>query len=479
MKDSGRAVIWSSNDPLWNEDYHAVSAFDAYLIWEHDGDFQAALQGAAQLLGLELTLAHVARPIIDQVRDWLTSADLSRYVADEHKAQRRLEGGTIRPEYRSGHTDKLTAALALDIMHKAGRAQGCSTYYRRIVETQNSDGVPVAPLTHPTVKAALTRLAFLFDVDEVDRGILISLRRDFLRNVVGVDLISFTTEYLNSESRYSVVKLTQTTLDYQHVKNDDAFLTGAARPVKERMRRVAREFGDIAGVTYPQLMATMTPGLSTFAPAIITALIEAGGTGCTVEDLRESSGASLSQVRKILRGLRHAGLESHRQYKSPSLHFLPVDAYDRIKQELAPKLKTYGLGLTRLDKMLETRQRWAEQEAKKAANEGDKRLAEKRVTLAQERRLKLQPLLHPERSEAQHKDQVYTIVYRPQPQQPEAPAMPEPGRLAWDRWFALGNKAKSNGGLLNADELDEFNSLTAVLPDAAAYVQTVQWDGVA
>ena len=61
----------------------------------------------------------------------------------------------------------------------------------------------------------------------------------------------------------------------------------------------------------------------------------------------------------------------------------------------------------------------------------------------------------------------------------QAPAMPEPGRLAWDRWFTLGNKAKSNGGLLNADDLGEFNGLTVVLPGAAAYVQAVQWDGAA
>lgn len=409
IKDNGRAVIWSSNDPLWNEGYHAVSAFDAYMIWEHDGNFQEALAGAAQLLGLQLTLAHVARPVIDRVRDWLVSADLSLHVADEHKAQRRREDGTTRPEYRSGHNDKLTAALVLDIMHKAGRAQDVVTYYRRIAEAQNSAGISVSPLTHKTVAAALTRLSFMFDVAEADRGISVSLRKDFLQNV-GVDLIRFPTEYLNSESGYSVGNLTKTTLDYMRVKNDDAFLTGTARPVKERMKRVAREFGDIAGVTYPELMATVAPGLSTFAPAIITTLIESGGSGCTYDDLCASSGASLGQARRIVRGLRAIGLESHRQYKAPSIHFLPADAYDRIAQELTPKLKTYGLGVHRLDKQLEHRQRWAEEEvkaAKKSGNAGDQRLAEKRVALAQERRLKLQPLLHPERTADQHKEQVY------------------------------------------------------------------------
>ena len=418
MKDSGRAVIWSSNDPLWNEDYYAVTAFDAYMIWEHDGDFPAAQAGAAQLLGLQLTLAHVARPIINQVREWLTGADLSRHVADEHKAQRRLEDGTTRAEYRSGHNDKLTAALVLDIMHKAGRAQDVSTYYRRIAEAQNSAGISVSPLTHKTVAAALTRLAFMFDVIPMEKGIKVSLRREFLSAVVEVDLIRFPTEYLNSELGYLVGNLTQTTLDYMRVKNDDAFLTGTARPVKERMKRVARECGDIAGVTYPELMATVAPGLSTFAPAIITTLIEAGGSGCTYDDLCAASGASLGQARKIVRGLRASGLESHRQYKAPSIHFLPADAYDRIAQELAPTLKTYGLGVHRLDKQLEHRQRWAEEEvkaAKKSGNAGDQSLAEKRVALAQERRLKLQPLLHPERSAEQHKEQVYITPDRRRP----------------------------------------------------------------
>ena len=477
MKDSGRAVIWSGNDPLWNEDYHAVSAFDAYMIWEHDGDFQVALQKAATLLGLELTLAHVARPVIDEVREWLTTADLSLHVADEHKAQRQLEDGTARAEYRSGHTDKLTAALVLDIMHKAGRAQDCATYARRIAEARNSGGVPVAPVT-----AALRRLAFMFDGVQVDKSLRISLRKGFLADVAKVDLIRFTTEYLNNESRYLVVNLTQTTLDYQRFKSDDAFLTGTARPVKERVKRIVRECGDIAGVTYPDVMATVAPGLTTFAPAIITTLIEAGGSGCTVDDLRAASGGSLGQVRKVLRGLRAVGLESHRQYKAPSIHFLPADAYERITEELAPKLRTYGLGLTRLDKQLQTRQEWAKREEAEAAKAGDteaQQWAAKRAAIAAERRLKLQPLLHPERTAEQHKDQVYTAIYRPLPQPPQAPAMPEPGRLAWDRWFALGNKSKRNGGLLNADDLDEFNGLTVVLPGAAAYVQRVQWDGVA
>lgn len=454
---NGKALAWSSNDPLFNDEYHAITAFDAYKIWEHNGDFVAALRGAARLLGLELALVDVARRVASHVKEWIVGADFAPYVANEYKAKRRMGDDTYRLEYRSGHTDKLIASLVLDGMIKAGKALGFTTSARRLVATVNSDGIGAAVCGVNTASSALTRLSFMFDVTTERSGITVSLRRDFVERV---DCVRSRTSILDSEY-IEVRDLTQSTLDYDTYKGDDAFLTGTAKPVRARVKRTAREMADIDGATYPALMEVIPSGLSTFAIPMVTALLEAGGTGCTLDDLRAASGASVSRVRSVLATLSNAGLvESHRQYKAQSIHFIVPDAFDRIKREVAPKLRTYGLGVHRLDKQLEQVQHWAEKEADEAREEGDTdkaRMAEYRAQRAAKRREPLLAHLHPDWDDAMIDDQVYASVYSPQ-RTPQAPEMPPAGDLSWYRLCELTGK-----NLLTQAEFVELWELNQLL----------------
>lgn len=413
---------------------------------------------------------------IARVKEWAITADLSCYVADEHKPLRTLKDGTERAIYYGGRHDKPAIALVLDGMQHAGKTQGFATSGRQLVTTNNSDGVPVAVMDHKTALAALRRLSFMFEVNWDASPIRVSLRPEFVASLPKVDMPTFPTSEQIEGTLIEVGKSDTSTL-YDLYKGDDAFLTGTARPVKQRMKRIAREFGDIAGVTFPELMKAVAPGLSTFAIAIIAALQDAGGSGCTVEDLRGASGASQSQVSKILRTLRKYGkVESHRQYKAPSLHFIVPNAFEEIKRDVAPHLKTYGAGVHRYDKQLERVQSWATLEAEKARKEGDEeaaRLAEKRANRAAQKRFTPVAVIYPDMTKQELGEHIYAPVFWPTPKAIEAPAMPAPGDLAWERWFVLGNK-----GFLDADEYSEFAQLTKILPGAAAYLDKVAWNGV-
>ncbi|MBK8468014.1 MAG: winged helix-turn-helix transcriptional regulator [Chloracidobacterium sp.] len=61
---------------------------------------------------------------------------------------------------------------------------------------------------------------------------------------------------------------------------------------------------------------------------VVDGLLNAGGSGTTVDELTQSFGLTKSLVATIIRKLRDMGLiESHRQHKAPSSHIIEAHAF--------------------------------------------------------------------------------------------------------------------------------------------------------
>jgi DNA-binding transcriptional regulator GbsR (MarR family) len=339
-------TTFSSRDPLFNEDYHPNAAFDIIRIWEHDGDFKKATVACAKRLGMEMALPDVAMKAVAMAKTWLTDVDLSAHVADEYKALCVGKDGIEYRRYTGGDTDKKIAYAVLAGMHRAGHAWRYETSYRQIATTRNSDGVPVMVKSPATVGKALARLGFMFDVTQEEKRTVITLRRDFVAVVVSrlntsKDLSDFL-EVFNLDTT-----TTETDALFGTLWADDAYAVGGA-PLPRSIWRAMKETVDRRAFE-----AAFPAGLSCFAIPMIAGLLDAAGSGATIDELQEASGASKGRVGTILRTLRQFGLvESHRQFKAPSIHFIVPDAFKLIHDDIAPKLRTYGQGVNRLDRDL-------------------------------------------------------------------------------------------------------------------------------
>ena len=471
--DTARNIAWtySSNDPIFNEDYNQNSPFDIFKIWEHDGDFNRAKVAAAKLLGMELALPELAMKAVQLVKDWLISADLAPYVADEHKALLEvLPDGTERRRYSGGHTDKLIANLVLDGMQRAGFAWNYHTSYRRIATTKNSDGVPVMSKSTGTVGKSLGRLAFMFDVVQDGGRTTLTLRRDFVATVVKDRVIRSNTdkdppdllEVFDLITRGDDEITTGALVDLY--KADDAYQTHTSPAVRKQTRRILRDHDQsghrIEGVTMAALLAVIPSGLSIFAIPLIAALLAAGGTGCTYVDLVAATGGTKSRVAAIVRILRYFGLvESHTAPFTPSIHFIVPNAFALIHDDVTPRLRTYGAGVTRLDRDLERQAAGNERRAaNKDLSDDERKQAERRAARAKHRRMETFAHLHPEWSKAEVTDYVYAATPPRIERTPRAPQMPAPGELAWFRLTTLTGKER-----LTADEYGEMQTLDRVL----------------
>ena len=387
-----KVIIHSSNDPLFDEDYHPRSPFDIFCILEHDGDYGAALEAAATELGMHTPKQ--ARAIIAAAKEYILTHDIGEHVPAELKAQRRHEDGSTTPEYRTRPKDTQILSRILDICHTAGRVKEVVVNAYQVVRTTNSHGQMVEIASYKTVATVLARHTWLFDVTPiVDKPNTWAL-------TLKVDVIRFPPSYKHTEELFSGNLITST---FDTWKADDQYSSGTSSVVRAALRAEAlaeREPGDDDSEVvdrYRAKLAELHPGLQVMAIPIIDYMQQHPGVGTTAQELAAEFGLTLSSVNGVLRKLRAMGLvESMRQYKAPSLHFIYDNAFQQI-DERAHEFRTYNAAVNRLAKSLEKAQ--AHTETRIAINQATGQdtapLESRHQRIVQQRRRAL-ATLHPE-----------------------------------------------------------------------------------
>ncbi|MCB0123664.1 MAG: MarR family transcriptional regulator, partial [Caldilineaceae bacterium] len=336
-------TTFSSNDPLFNDNYHPVDSFNAMQIWEHDGDFLAALDSAALDVGMFTTRQE--RALVDALKDYILTNDIGQHIPEE-KRTRHKNGGTV---YRTRNTDVRILSQILDIMYMAGRIADVRVNAYQVVRGIDSHGQRVETHSHKTVAPVLQRHGWLFSVEDSDKANTwhLSLR---------VDVSTFP---LNIKELLITLGGKVETSTFDHWKNDDVYGSGTSGVVRSALRAEAlaeRDPGENDGAVtdrYRAKLAELTPGLQAMAIPIIEAITNAGGSGITTPELAEAFGLTASSVNGTLRKLRNMGLiESHRQYKAPSIHFATGELFAEI-DERRHEFRTYNAGVNRLAKSLE------------------------------------------------------------------------------------------------------------------------------
>lgn len=488
INDHGKAFAYSSSDPLWNPESHAVSSYDVFLLYEHNGDKRAALHAAARELGCEHLLT-ADRDRADLALTWLESADLSSLVDDVHKPL--IRGRRV---YRSAHNDRKLLEQILEGMIKAGRNSGYKTSARQLCEATNSDAMLVAPMSPTTALASLTRLSFAVESTRIDGCLTLALRTDFFESIVKPKM---DTPSFNNDQRV-VSSLDVTTRTH---RNDDAYLVGTSRAVKLRAKALVLKLTQdtatvqadhgvldaqqtkLENIQAADLISSMPSGLSVFGPPIVKCLIESGGTGCTLADLMLASGASKSRVSSVLKILRDAGLvESERHPLAPSVHYAKrLDLFTAVKQELQPRQRTFGLGIHRADRNLERLQRCAERDRQLAEKEDDREavaLADKRLARLDSKRKVTVQQIHEWMNPKQVADHVHSpnVGHRFSKMSlhfgRKAPDQ-SPTAHAWDRLTELTGKP-----LLTDQEFAELYHLDSVLKAGVPFTESVFLDRI-
>ena len=386
-----KVTTFSSNDPLFHEDYHPRSPFDIFCTWAHDGDYVAALEAAAAELGMHTPKQ--ARAIIAAAKEYILTHDIGDHVPAELKAQRKQADGSTRPEYRTRPTDTLILARILDICHTAGRVVGVNVNAYQVVRATDSHGQMVEIASYKTVATVLARHTWLFDVTPVvDKPNTWAL-------TLKVDVIRFPPSYKHTED----ARWKSNHDNFDHWKHDDQYGKGTSSVVRSALRAEAlaeREPGDddFAVVDrYRAKLAELHPGLQVMGIPIIDCMLQHPGVGSTASELAAEFGLTISSVNGVLRKLRVMGLvESMRQYKAPSLHFIYDNAFQQI-DERAHEFRTYNGGVNRLAKSLEKAQ--AHTETRIAINQATGQdtapLESRHQRIVQQRRRAL-AVLHPE-----------------------------------------------------------------------------------
>jgi hypothetical protein len=435
--------------------------------------------------------------MIDQYRRLAEFGDWARIIP----VDRQSANG-----YLTGQTDRRLFLNLLDILERTGRVEEVTVSYRQLTTRTDSNGVSVAIGSLTTAKKFLDRVnGVLLTYTTTDRSTVVSL----------VPVVSRSDTSQQSSSMTEVSDLLTTGSVVSPHLADDAFAIGTARWAREvidaekrvlmadnppyqeatiaykaalaskpaDMAEMARLIGADTLATYRELCeraaADFLPGLGMFGLLVIADLLD--NPRSDKQSIADRRGLKLSSVATVLRKLDAWGLvETEQAFGGRKLYTLVGDVFGEIAERL-PEARTYRIGVQRLDRQLESAKYWAEKEAADAEREGDEerqQLAAARVTRLANRRMATAAALHPELTGEELLRWVFSPVYIETPKSMEAPAMPAPGDLAWQRWLSLGNKAAQNSGLLDADNYGEFAELTKVLPGAAAYVGRVAWNGV-
>lgn len=367
--DSNTSYHHNTSDPLYSEE-HACSPFDVFCKYQHSGDVRSAVKAAAKLLGMEYKRATDEAPgdhgpLLAGGKLWIRTNSFAEFIPAELKGQ----------HYRTDGTDTKVADAVLCLMEKLNRLTVRTG--RRILGA-------AAGVGGATVQRSLTRLhGWLFDVQTTDEGIVITLRDD----------VRFA--HLSHKNRADpMVAQVRETNEYSPHKADDAFLTGTSRQVKERCGEAAI----VAGGSVKEWLETFPKGFGETALRVRDALARCGEM--TAQELADETGKTKGAIWRACRRMEAEGLiESSREGpRAPKVYSPALDFWERVA-EMTPTLRTYGLGLEREAKRLESAKRWTAKEQKKAREAGDqeaKARLDKRQKRLSNQQVEVLKKLHPE-----------------------------------------------------------------------------------
>lgn len=389
--------------------------------------------------------------------------------------------------YMTGQTDRKLFDNLLSIMERAGRFANVSVSYRQLITATNSDGQRVALASVQTAKHFIDRLnGVLFTTAQGEFGTVFTLVAPVVNRL----------DTSNNNMDVKEVSNLLTTGNYTSRKADDAFATGTARWAREvidaEKQRLMNEnpLYREASITYKaalaskpanmvemrqligvelftayrelltQAAADFLPGLGTFGLLVIADLLD--NPGSDRQSIAQRRGLKVSSVAGVMRKLERwelVEIDQAETFGARKHYTLVADVFGEIAERL-PEAKTYKIGVQRLDSRLQNAQAWAEKEAAEAKAAGDaeaERLANKRVMRIQQQRLETVPNVFPHLEKTDVAQIIYTPIHMAHTRQTQAPAMDEPGALAWYRLCEL------TGKLLTGGELVELFTLSAEL----------------
>ncbi|MBK8468038.1 MAG: winged helix-turn-helix transcriptional regulator [Chloracidobacterium sp.] len=386
--------------------------------------------------------------------DAILTTDLGQFVPDELKAQRNG-----KPEYRTASTDRQIITRILQIMRAVGRTDNVSINAYRVVRGVNTDGETVQAKSHKSVEPVLRRHAWLFDAQPTDKPNTWNVS-------IKVDMITFPLVTPVSSAAKGGNLITSTFL---HWMNDDGFSGGTSRHQRQAARRASCDGGDD---TFHAFLDSLLPGLQACGILVVDGLLNAGGSGTTVDELTQSFGLTKSLVATIIRKLRDMGLiESHRQHKAPSIHIIEAHAF-QVLQFRRQEFRTYNGGLCRWERTLERAQNRAEKTACDLATVGaDTTQLERKIARLTEQRRRVREQLYPSMSNDDLNKWAYTPLYLPPAgRQKQAPTMPEPTALAWYRLTELTGRLT-----LSESEFAELVELSDMLGANIPFADNLIW----
>lgn len=473
---------FSGNDPLYGD--HRRRPFDVAVLFDYNGDYDAGADALGAAIGLyrpevvAATIAYCRKIVVDA--DWSTIVPLDRQSAIG---------------YMTGDTDRKLFDNLLDIMARAGKIANVTVSYRQLITATNADGVKVAIASVQTAKNFLDRLT----------GALLTYTPNEKGTVISLLSVVNTLDTSENNREYGEVSKVLTTGLYTSHKADDAFARGTARWAREVIEAEKRRLTAdnpayaAASIAYkkalaskPMSMAEMSqligaehlanyrdlltsaaadflPGLGTYGLLVIADLLD--NPHSTRKEIAERRGLKVSAVANVLRKFDAWELVTVEQadtFGAPKHYVLVGDVFGEIEAKL-PEAKTYRIGIQRLDRRLESAQVWAQRTADdESKSEEERAFAAKRVNRIANQRCATVAIFHPELSREEIAKHIITPAFVAKPKPAQAPTMPEPGALAWQRLYELTGKET-----LSADEYGELQQLDRTL---GAGVTMPAWD---
>lgn len=386
---------------------------------ERGPDYLARTVGNARACVAQNPGPEQVRAMIPALREWVKTHSFAEFVPAE------LQSAT---GYRTDGTDTKVADALLDVCEERG------TF--RVILSPRDLALRAGLGSHHTANKALDRLAGWF-VERAGDGNLHVARR-----LPSIPTIGGDREMGNLRATYTARK------------SDDVFLTGGRS-------KLAASLGN------------EEPGLGEAILRIVDAL-ERLGTA-TRRELAEHTGKTLSACGRACRRAEELGILDAEQ---PGGAFSPkeyslLDWENRV-EELRPTLKTYNLGLERIERTFEARQRYAEHRLKSPTLADEERAA---LTRTRERavvqRLALGPILRPHLT----KDEQVRYVVDPVAAMATSKAACDERRTQeYERLMRRGN-ALLSAGLLRAWELAELRGIVGRLGMDLATVATMDSGG--
>ena len=346
------------------------------------------------------------RAMIPALREWVKTTSFKEYVPADLQSS---------VSYRTDSTDTKVADAILDVCEERGS-------FRVIISPR--DLALRAGVCKNTVVAALARLAGWF-ADYGGDGLITVARRLTIDSHKGGE-----DKMVNLRATYSARKA------------DDVFLTGRSKLAKS--------------------LGNEEPGLGETILRIVDAL-ESLGTA-TRRELAEHTGKTPSAIGRACRRAEELGLlDAEREGGAFSAKEYSLLDWESRAEELRPTLKTHLLGLERMDRTWEGRQRWAEKQLDEEKNPGlaeeDRAALNRTRGRAVAQRLAVGPVLHPDWAD----EEIARFILAPVPGSKASKAALDERRTGEYERLTLQATGLLSGGSLSGWQMAQLRTVTGRL----------------